>query len=83
MVCEYHGAVPVSYTHLDVYKRQLLVEDERFAYEELKRMMQRLRPSWQLAGWAERDVYKRQLFHGAVCQVETADEFSVLYFHQI
>ena len=33
--------------------KYLLVEDERFAYEELKRMMQRLRPSWQLAGWAE------------------------------
>lgn len=31
--------------------KYLLVEDERFAYEELKRMMQRLRPSWQLAGW--------------------------------
>lgn len=29
--------------------KYLLVEDERFAYEELKRMMQRLRPygSWR------------------------------------
>lgn len=33
--------------------KYLLVEDERFAYEELKRMMQRLRPDYQLAGWAE------------------------------
>lgn len=33
--------------------KYFLVEDERFAYEELKRMMQRLRPGWQLAGWVE------------------------------
>ncbi|MEL5893468.1 LytTR family DNA-binding domain-containing protein [Bacteroides sp. GD17] len=33
--------------------KYLLVEDERFAYEELKRMMQSLRPDYQLAGWAE------------------------------
>ncbi len=34
--------------------RYLLVEDERFAYEEVKRMMQRLRPyDYQLSGWAE------------------------------
>ena len=36
--------------------KYLLVEDERFAYEELKRMMQRLRPYWQLAGWAESEI---------------------------
>lgn len=39
--------------------KYLLVEDERFAYEELKRMMQRLRPSWQLAGMLDRDVFFR------------------------
>lgn len=33
--------------------KYLLIEDERFAYEEMKRMMQRLRPDYQLAGWAE------------------------------
>lgn len=33
--------------------KYLLVEDERFAYEEIKRMMQRLRPDYQLMGWAE------------------------------
>lgn len=33
--------------------KYLLVEDERLAYEEIKRMMQRLRPDYQLAGWAE------------------------------
>lgn len=33
--------------------KYLLIEDERFAYEEIKRMMQRLRPDYQLAGWAE------------------------------
>lgn len=33
--------------------KYLLVEDERFAYEEIKRMMQRLRPDYLLTGWAE------------------------------
>ncbi len=33
--------------------KYLLIEDERFAYEETKRMMQRLRPDYQLTGWAE------------------------------
>ena len=30
--------------------RYVLVEDERFAYEEMKRMMQMLRPDYQLVG---------------------------------
>lgn len=33
--------------------KYLLVEDERFAYEEIKRMVQRLRPDYHLIGWAE------------------------------
>ncbi len=28
--------------------KYLLVEDERFAYEEMKRMMEKLRPDYQL-----------------------------------
>ncbi|WP_178796056.1 LytTR family transcriptional regulator DNA-binding domain-containing protein [Bacteroidaceae bacterium] len=31
----------------------LIVEDERFAYEEIKRMMKKIRPDYQLVGWAE------------------------------
>ena len=31
----------------------LIVEDERFAYEEIKRMMKKIRPEYQLTGWAE------------------------------
>ena len=45
--------VSLSQSQTRFMVKYLLVEDERFAYEELKRMMQRLRPSWQLAGWAE------------------------------
>lgn len=30
--------------------KYLLLEDERFAYEEIKRMMQELRPDYYLAG---------------------------------
>lgn len=33
--------------------RYIIIEDERFAYEEIKRMMTRLRPEWLLAGWAD------------------------------
>ena len=31
----------------------IIIEDERFAYEELKRMMLKLRPDYVLAGWAQ------------------------------
>jgi len=33
--------------------RYLLVEDERFAYEELKRMINKLRPDYNLAEWTK------------------------------
>lgn len=33
--------------------KYIIVEDERFAYEEIKRMTKRLRPEWHLAGWAD------------------------------
>jgi len=33
--------------------KYLLVEDERFAYEEIKRMMDKLRPGYQLIAWTE------------------------------
>ena len=31
----------------------ILIEDERLAYEEIKRMMQILRPDYQMTGWAQ------------------------------
>lgn len=33
-------------------KKYLIIEDERFAYEELKRMMNVVRPDYELCGWA-------------------------------
>ena len=33
--------------------KYLLVEDERFAYEEMKRMMEKLRPGYRLVNWTE------------------------------
>ncbi|MDH6303620.1 two-component system response regulator LytT [Parabacteroides sp. PF5-5] len=33
--------------------KYLIVEDERFAYEEMKRMMEVIRPAYQLTGWTE------------------------------
>lgn len=41
--------------------RYLLVEDERFAYEEMKRMIEKLRPDYQLVSWTE-TVEKTVLF---------------------
>lgn len=32
--------------------KYVIIEDERLAYEEIRRMMQRLRPDYRLAGWA-------------------------------
>ena len=32
--------------------KYIIIEDERLAYEEIRRMMQRLRPDYTLAGWA-------------------------------
>ncbi len=33
--------------------KYLIVEDERLAYEEMRRMMSKLRPAYELSGWAE------------------------------
>lgn len=33
--------------------KYLIVEDERFAYDEMKRMIDKLRPSYQLINWTE------------------------------
>ena len=33
-------------------KKYIIIEDERFAYEELKRMMDAVRPDYELCGWA-------------------------------
>lgn len=33
--------------------KYLIIEDERFAYTELQRMMKKLRPDYTLAGWAK------------------------------
>lgn len=33
-------------------KKYIIIEDERFAYEELKRMMYVVRPDYELCGWA-------------------------------
>ena len=33
--------------------RYIILEDERFAYEDIRRMMEKLRPDYQLVGWAQ------------------------------
>ena len=33
--------------------RYIILEDERLAYQDIKRMMERLRPDYQLVGWAQ------------------------------
>lgn len=46
--------------------RYIIIEDERFAYDELKRMMRGLRPDYELVGWA-------QSIEQAVLLLERAD----------
>ncbi|WP_338373228.1 hypothetical protein [Dysgonomonas capnocytophagoides] len=33
--------------------KSLIVEDERFAYDEMKRMIDKLRPNYELINWTE------------------------------
>lgn len=33
-------------------KRYVIIEDERFAYDEISRMMHSIRPDMELAGWS-------------------------------
>lgn len=47
--------------------KYLLVEDERFAYEEMKRMMEKLRPDYQLEAWTASADFKKFFFVCNIC----------------
>lgn len=58
--------------------RYLIIEDELLAYEELKRMMDRLRPDFQMAGWAQSvaqsvTLLKSQSFDLILADITLAD----------
>ena len=68
--CHLHVIYAVSYTHLDVYKRQFILNDilHYMSYEHqrtlLLRCMERLRPEGKLiaVSYTHLDVYKRQVY---------------------
>ena len=51
--------------------RYIIIEDERFAYEDIKRMMERLRPDYELVGWA------RGVEQGAMMLKETETDLLI------
>ena len=60
---------PVSYTHLDVYKRQIIDNDESKLYDSIadaKRVIRGEQPYYEInsltGGNFSQDVYKRQVW---------------------
>ena len=53
---------PVSYTHLDVYKRQVLAHGlmDEADKQQISTLLQSGRSNSEIAYWLSRDVYKRQ-----------------------
>jgi len=68
--------------------KYLLVEDERFAYEEMKRMMSKLRPDYELINWTESivqtiDFLKNNTVDLILLDIRLADGNSFDIFEQI
>ena len=56
--------IAVSYTHLDVYKRQLVNLDKSNAEQQLNKFMKDMNPvAFESVSYTHLDVYKRQLLH--------------------
>lgn len=49
----YIPLIPVYIKNHPAMIKYLLIEDEHFAYEEIKRLMQKIRPNYVLVDWAE------------------------------
>lgn len=67
--------------------RYLIVEDERLAYEEIRRMMSKLRPTYKLAGWAESVeqavcLLKAENFDLLIIDIRLSDGVSFEIFEQ-
>lgn len=67
--------------------RYLIVEDERLAYEEIHRMMGKLRPAYDFAGWAESVeqavcLLKKESFDLLIVDISLSDGVSFEIFEQ-
>lgn len=67
--------------------RYLIVEDERLAYEEIRRMMGKLRPAYDFAGWAESVeqavcLLKAERFDLLIVDIRLSDGVSFEIFEQ-
>ena len=68
--------------------RYLIIEDEPLAFEELKRMMDQLRPGFQIAGWAQSvcqsiTLLRSQTFDLILADISLADGLCFDIFRQI
>lgn len=67
--------------------RYILIEDERFAYEEIKRMMKKLRADYQMVGWAVSieeavGLLKRENINLMIVDLRLSDGLSFEIFEQ-
>ncbi|MBO4612072.1 MAG: response regulator transcription factor [Bacteroidaceae bacterium] len=53
--------------------RYIIIEDERLAYEDVRRMMERLRPDYQLVGWAQGVEQGALMLHETECDLLISD----------
>lgn len=53
--------------------RYIIIEDERLAYEDVKRMMERLRPNYKLVGWAQAVAQGALMLHETKCDLLISD----------
>ena len=68
--------------------RYILIEDERFAYEEIKRMMKKLRADYQMVGWAVSieeavGLLKRENINLMIVDIRLSDAIPGRYSHNL
>lgn len=67
--------------------KYILIEDERFAYEEVKRMMKKLRADYQMSGWAVSieqavELLKQENIDLMIVDIRLSDGLSFEIFEQ-
>lgn len=68
--------------------RYIIIEDERLAYEDVRRMMERLRPDYELVGWAQGVEQGAMMLHETeadllISDIRLEDGLSLDLFDQI
>ena len=68
--------------------KYLIIEDERFAYDEIRRMMGILRPDYELVGWATNIEQTMLVLRGdvlpdlVIADIQLSDGLSIEAFRQ-